>query len=80
MDWKEKYIRRVMAEIELNKRTPMGNLKVEVYIFDLLEESGLCKTGFYNTLFMINELLSEHTNGKIVLYIRNYIPDYFTRK
>lgn len=43
-----------------------GQLQIHVYTHDLLRDSGLDKTSFYNLLFTIN----KNIDNRIVLYLK----------
>ena len=64
--WLNKYADRVWEELKLNKTSVTGKKRVDVYVYDLLEESGLDKTSFYQMIFATNRLLDDN----IVLYLK----------
>jgi hypothetical protein len=70
VDWKQEYFERLKDEIRLNKNTVQGNIRVDIHVYDLLEKSGLCKSGFYSDVFMMNAMMSELIGRKVVLFIK----------
>jgi hypothetical protein len=64
--WVNEYVRRVQAELDKGKKSPTGKNKCDVYVYDLLEESGLDKPSFYGLLFNINKCMDDN----MVLYLK----------
>lgn len=64
--WMTKYVERVVEDARLEKRMENGRLRVNIEVYDLLEESGLSKSDFFDILFNINSLIDED----LVLYLK----------
>ena len=64
--WMAKYVERVLEEARLEKRMANGRLRVNIEVYDLLEESGLSKTDFYDILFKLNSIIDKD----IVLFLK----------
>ena len=66
VSWMAKYVERVLEEARLEKRMANGRLRVNIEVYDLLEESGLSKTDFYDILFKLNSIIDKD----IVLFLK----------
>lgn len=64
--WMTKYVERVIEDAKLEKITENGRLRVNIEVYDLLEESGLSRCEFFDILFKINSIIDE----KLVLYLK----------
>lgn len=64
--WMTKYVERVIEDAKLEKITENGRLRVNIEVYDLLEESGLSRSEFFDILFKINSIIDE----KLVLYLK----------
>ena len=64
--WMTKYVERVIEDARLEKRMENGRLRVNIEVYDLLEESGLSKSDFFDILFKINSSIDED----LVLYLK----------
>lgn len=66
MEWIHEYLNRLSLEIKRNEIDSQGNILCRIYIYDLLDESGLTKSEFYNKVFALNKIV----NDKVVLYLK----------
>ena len=64
--WITKYVERVVEDAKLEKRLENGRLRVNIEVYDLLEESGLSNSDFFDIIFKINSLIDED----LVLYLK----------
>lgn len=64
-NWCMTYASRVLKARSKIKPKVGDKIRVNVYVQDLLDKSGLSKSDFYTKLFEINEML----DNRLVLYL-----------
>ncbi len=64
--WMTTYIERVIEDAKLEKKMEDGRLRVNIEIYDLLEQSGLSKGDFYDIIFKLNSIIDKN----MVLFLK----------